>query len=101
MLVLALFVAGIIGGAYGIGGGAIIAPFCVAFFHLPVYSIAGATLMRRCITSVAGAVFFSVLPATQGISPMPDWPLGILFGIGGFIGMYLGDDTEIRPAEVR
>ena len=88
------FVVGIIGGAYGIGGGAIIAPFCVAFFHLPIYSIAGATLMGTFITSVAGAVFFSVLPATQGISPMPDWPLGILFGIGGFIGMYLGAKTQ-------
>ena len=84
------FVVGIIGGAYGIGGGAIIAPFCVAFFHLPVYTIAGATLMGTFITSVAGALFFTVLPATQGVSPMPDWPLGILFGAGGFIGMYLG-----------
>lgn len=88
------FIVGIIGGAYGIGGGAIIAPFCVAYYHLPIYSIAGATLMGTFITSVAGAVFFSVLPATQGISPMPDWPLGILFGLGGFIGMYLGAKTQ-------
>jgi uncharacterized membrane protein YfcA len=93
MLSLA-FVVGIIGGAYGIGGGAIIAPFCVAFFQLPVYTIAGATLMGTFITSVAGALFFSVLPVTQGVSPMPDWPLGILFGIGGFIGMYLGAKTQ-------
>jgi uncharacterized membrane protein YfcA len=88
------FVVGIIGGAYGIGGGAIIAPFCVAFFHLPVYTIAGATLMGTFITSVAGALFFSVLPATHGASPMPDWPLGVLFGIGGFVGMYLGAKTQ-------
>jgi uncharacterized membrane protein YfcA len=89
MFILA-FVVGIIGGAYGIGGGTIIAPFCVAFFHLPVYTIAGATLMGTFITSVAGALFFSLIPATGGISAMPDWPLGILFGLGGFIGMYLG-----------
>jgi len=89
MFILA-FVVGIIGGAYGIGGGAIIAPFCVAFFHLPVYTIAGATLMGTFITSVAGAFFFSIIPESGGISAMPDWPLGILFGIGGFIGMYLG-----------
>jgi uncharacterized membrane protein YfcA len=88
------FIVGIIGGAYGIGGGAIIAPFCVAFFHLPVYTIAGATLMGTFITSVAGALFFSVLPATHGISPMPDWSLGILFGLGGFMGMYLGARTQ-------
>ncbi len=89
MFILA-FIVGIIGGAYGIGGGAIIAPFCVAFFHLPVYTIAGATLMGTFITSVAGAFFFSIIPASGGVSAMPDWPLGILFGIGGFIGMYLG-----------
>jgi len=88
------FVVGIIGGAYGIGGGAIIAPFCVAFFKLPIYTIAGATLMGTFITSVAGALFFSVIPATNGLSPLPDWPLGILFGIGGFIGMYLGAKTQ-------
>jgi uncharacterized protein len=88
------FVVGIIGGAYGIGGGAIIAPFCVAFFQLPIYTIAGATLMGTFITSVAGALFFSVIPATNGISPLPDWPLGILFGIGGFVGMYLGAKTQ-------
>ena len=89
MFILALVV-GIIGGAYGIGGGSIIAPFCMAVFHLPVYTIAGAALMGTFITSVAGALFFSFIPATGGVSAMPDWPLGILFGIGGFVGMYLG-----------
>jgi len=84
------FIVGIVGGAYGIGGGAIIAPFCVAFFRLPVYTIAGATLMGTFITSVGGALFFSVIPTTIGVSPMPDWPLGISFGLGGFAGMYLG-----------
>lgn len=89
MFLLAVIV-GIIGGAYGIGGGAIIAPFCVTVFHLPVYTIAGATLMGTLITSVAGALFFSIIPAAGGVSAMPDWPLGILFGAGGFMGMYLG-----------
>lgn len=93
MFALALIV-GIIGGAYGIGGGSIIAPFCVAVFHLPVYTIAGAALMGTFITSVAGAIFFSVIPATGGVSAMPDWPLGILFGIGGFVGMYLGARSQ-------
>lgn len=93
MFALALIV-GIIGGAYGIGGGSIIAPFCIAVFHLPVYTIAGAALMGTFITSVAGAIFFSIIPATGGISAMPDWPLGILFGIGGFMGMYLGARSQ-------
>jgi uncharacterized protein len=84
------FAVGIIGGTYGIGGGAIIAPFCVAVFHLPVYTIAGAALMGTLITSVAGVVFYSIIPAKAGLATSPDWLLGFLFGAGGFIGIYLG-----------
>jgi uncharacterized membrane protein YfcA len=83
-------IVGVIGGAYGIGGGAIIAPFCIAFFHLPVYTIAGATLTATFITSAAGALFFTLMPAVKGISSFPDWPLGILFGLGGLLGIYTG-----------
>jgi uncharacterized membrane protein YfcA len=50
--------------------------------------------MGTFITSVAGALFISFIPATSGISPMPDWPLGILFGVGGFVGMYVGAKTQ-------
>lgn len=84
------FIVGIIGGTYGIGGGAIIAPFCVAVFHLPVYTIAGAALMGTFLTSIAGIVFYSVMPAKSGLATSPDLLLGLLFGLGGFGGMYLG-----------
>ncbi len=83
-------IVGIIGGTYGIGGGAIIAPFCVTVFKLPVYTVAGAALLGTCITSIAGVFFYSVLPAHAGLSTAPDWPLGFLFGVGGFGGMYCG-----------
>jgi uncharacterized membrane protein YfcA len=89
MLILA-FIVGIVGGAYGIGGGSIIAPFCVAFFELPVYTVAGAALMGTFLTSIAGVFFYSMIPVKAGISTAPDWPLGILFGLGGFWGMYCG-----------
>lgn len=89
MLALA-FIVGTVGGAYGIGGGSIIAPFCVAFFMLPVYTVAGAALLGTFLTSIAGVVFYSVIPAKSGISTYPDWRLGILFGIGGILGMYCG-----------
>jgi uncharacterized membrane protein YfcA len=84
------FTVGIIGGTYGIGGGAIIAPFCVAVFHLPVYTVAGAALMGTFLTSIAGVVFYSVIPAKSGVVTSPDWLLGFMFGIGGFAGMYMG-----------
>lgn len=84
------FVVGIIGGTYGVGGGAIIAPFCVAVFHLPVYTIAGAALMGTLITSVAGVIFYSSVPVANGVPTEPDWALGFLFGMGGLIGIYLG-----------
>jgi uncharacterized membrane protein YfcA len=89
MFVLA-FIVGVIGGTYGIGGGAIIAPFCVAVFHLPVYTVAGAALMGTFLTSVAGVTFYSIMPTKGGLATSPDWLLGLLFGIGGFAGMYLG-----------
>ena len=84
------FVVGIIGGTYGIGGGAIIAPFCVAVFSLPVYTVAGAALMGTFLTSIAGVFFYSVIPAQAGMATHPDWLLGFLFGAGGFAGMYVG-----------
>ncbi len=87
---LLAFIVGIIGGTYGIGGGAIIAPFCVAVFHLPVYTVAGAALMGTFLTSIAGVALYSIMPAKQGLSTSPDWLLGFLFGAGGFAGMYLG-----------
>lgn len=85
------FAVGIIGGIYGIGGGSIIAPFFITFFHLPVYVIAGAALMGTFVTSLAGVVFYQALASFYpDISVAPDWYLGILFGIGGIFGMYLG-----------
>lgn len=84
------FVVGIIGGTYGIGGGAIIAPFCVTVFRLPVYTVAGAALMGTFLTSVAGVFFYSVVPVRADLATAPDWWLGILFGVGGLLGMYCG-----------
>jgi uncharacterized membrane protein YfcA len=92
-LFILTFIVGVIGGTYGIGGGAIIAPFLVAVFHLPVYSIAGAALMGTFITSIAGVIFYTLIApiyADTGLAIAPDWILGFLFGIGGFAGMYCG-----------
>jgi uncharacterized membrane protein YfcA len=83
-LFLLALVVGLIGGTYGIGGGSIIAPFLAAIFKLPMYTIAGAALLSTLVTSVAGVGIYYAI----GIGP--DLALGVLFGLGGFIGMYIG-----------
>jgi uncharacterized membrane protein YfcA len=83
------FAVGIIGGIYGIGGGSIIAPFCIAFFNLPVHTIAGAVLLGTFTSSAAGVIFYSLI-SINGSTAAPDWALGVLFGIGGLFGMYFG-----------
>ncbi len=85
------FLVGIVGGTYGIGGGAIIAPFFISVFRLPVYTVAGAALMGTFVTSVAGVAFYqAIAPLYPKLSVAPDWLLGFLFGLGGMAGMYLG-----------
>ncbi len=87
------FVVGIIGGAYGIGGGAIVAPFLVTVFGLPVYTVAGAALLSTLVSSAAGVFFYSLVDRLQvapELSIAPDWLLGALFGIGGLAGIYVG-----------
>ena len=86
-------VVGVIGGIYGIGGGAIIAPFLVSIFRLPVYTVAGASLFGTFITSIIGVGFFELLaltPLSAGMPVRPDWLLGALFGIGGLAGTFVG-----------
>ncbi|MEW6593726.1 MAG: sulfite exporter TauE/SafE family protein [Thermodesulfobacteriota bacterium] len=96
VMVLSLVV-GLIGGVYGIGGGSIIAPFFVTFFGLPVHTVAGAALMGTFVTSVAGVLFYQFLaPFHPTMAVAPDWGLGILFGLGGFAGMYCGARLQKR-----
>ena len=90
MVFLPALCIGVVGGIYGIGGGAVIAPFLVTILRIPVYAAAGAVLLANFMTSVAGVVFYSAIPLHQGASAPPDWLLGILFGAGGLLGMYFG-----------
>lgn len=90
-IVFLSFLVGIVGGIYGIGGGAIVAPFFISIFGLPVYTVAGAALMGTFVTSVAGVLFYQGLaPFYPKLSVAPDLLLGLLFGVGGMVGMYLG-----------
>ena len=89
-IVMLALVVGVIGGIYGIGGGAIIAPFCVAFLNIPVHTVAGAAIFGTFVTSIVGVAIYSIIPFYHGRPAPPDWLLGFLFGLGGLLGMYLG-----------
>lgn len=94
---------GVVGGIYGVGGGAIIAPFLVAVLGLPIYTIAGAALMATLLTSVAGVACFQVLDALgvgAQASVGPDWLLGIVLGMGGLAGSYVGAHVQKYLPEV-
>jgi len=97
-LLILSFIVGIIGGVYGIGGGAIIAPFCITVFKLPVHAIAGATLFGTFVSSLFGIIFYSVIPIHGMLSP-PDWSLGMLFGLGGLLGTYFGAKMQKKVSE--
>lgn len=91
---LMALVIGVIGGAYGIGGGSIMAPVLVAIFSMSVHSVAGAALFGTFVTSVVGVLLYQFLPAPTGVETRPDWILGMLFGIGGVAGMYAGAQVQ-------
>jgi len=90
-------VVGLVGGVYGIGGGAIIAPLLVSAFGLPVHRVAGAALATTGVTSaVAVAAYQGVALFDQSLAIAPDWTLGLLFGLGGMVGMSLGARCQKR-----
>jgi len=86
--------AGVVGGIYGIGGGALVAPFLIWLFRLPVYAIAGAALGATFLSSAAGVMLYWALPAPEGMTTAPDWRLGLLLGLGGLAGTYLGASLQ-------
>ncbi len=90
------FLVGVIGTAYGIGGGSFMVPLCLAFYGLPVHAIAGATLTATFLTSGIALAAYVWLPAPAGVAARPDWWLGLAFGVGGLVGAYLGARCQRR-----
>lgn len=66
----------------------------MTFLKLPVYTVAGAALLGTFVTSIVGILFYSTVPLNNGLTAPPDWLLGILFGLGGLLGMYLGAKVQ-------
>lgn len=83
------FLVGVVGGAYGIGGGAMLAPFLISVLGLPVYAVAGSTLANTFLASLFGLLIYSFGPGS-GTATRPDLLLASLFGLGGLLGAYLG-----------
>ena len=94
-VLLLSFMVGIVGGIYGVGGGALITPVLVSFYNLPIYTITASSLLATFGTSLFGVLFFMLLaPLFPGQNIAPDFALGLLFGLGGLAGMYLGARTQ-------
>ncbi len=87
---------GVIGGAYGIGGGAIMAPYSVSILKLPVYIVGGATLISTWFSSIIAALFYAFGPFSNNSATIPDFSLGLLFGLGGMAGIYVGTKLQKR-----
>jgi len=84
------FLVGVVGGAYGIGGGAVLAPFCISVLQLPVHSVAGASLFGTFMSSLVGVLVYHFGFFSGGLSTRADYLLGALFGLGGALGGYWG-----------
>ncbi|GAA3193970.1 TSUP family transporter [Actinocorallia longicatena] len=85
---------GAVGGVYGIGGGSLLGPILVGR-GLPVAAVAPAALASTFLTSVAGALTYSLMSLASDGSIAPDWVLGLACGAGGLAGGYLG--AHLQP----
>ena len=95
--VLVLLAAGVgcVGGIYGVGGGALLAPILIGSGRPPSV-VAPATLAATFVTSAAGVISFTILAIHEPGAVAPDWPTGIALGIGGLAGGYTGARLQSR-----
>ena len=89
---------GIVGSIYGIGGGSLLGPVLVGA-GLPVTTVAPAALATTFLTSVVGVSTYGLLALTTEGPVSPHWPIGILCGLGGLVGGYLGARLQPRVPE--
>lgn len=89
---------GVVGGIYGIGGGSILGPILVSR-GMPVSKVAPAALTSTFLTSIAGSATFALLALARAGPISPDWTLGLLCGLGGLAGGYIGAALQPRVPE--
>jgi len=61
--------------------------------------VAPAALASTFITSLVGAVTYALLALTTTGPVAPNWPLGLICGLGGLVGGYLGARLQPRLPE--
>jgi uncharacterized protein len=93
-LVALATVVGCVGGIYGVGGGAILAPVLIGSGRHPSEA-APAALAATFVTSAAGVISFTIL-SVRTAAVAPDWPTGIALGLGGLAGGYTGARVQSR-----
>ncbi|MET1124831.1 MAG: sulfite exporter TauE/SafE family protein [Archaeoglobaceae archaeon] len=94
-IAITAFFIGMIASAYGVGGGALMAPILVSFFGLPIKAISGANLVGTFAASVFGIVSYTSLGYP------PDLVNGTAMGLGGAIGIFVGSKLQGRIDERR
>ena len=85
---------GILTGLLGIGGGFLIVPGLVASTGMPILNAIGSSL-------VAVAAFGLTTSANYALSSLVDWPLAVLFVVGGIFGGYAGTIISRRMAKTK
>jgi len=99
MLMVLAAIVGCVGGIYGIGGGAFLAPVLIGSGRKPSEA-APAALASTFVTSAGGVITFTILALQQHISVAPDWPTGNALGIGDLAGGYTGARLQSRMPDV-
>ena len=90
---------GCVGGIYGIGGGAILAPVLIGSGQRATV-VAPAALASTFVTSVAGVTTFTLLSLYHPGAVAPDWSIGLALGAGGLAGGYTGALIQSRMPDV-
>jgi uncharacterized membrane protein YfcA len=74
---------GLFSGFFGIGGGFLVVPGLVAATGMPMINAIGSSL-------VAVAAFGLTTAANYAVSGLVDWPLALVFIVGGIVGGFVG-----------
>lgn len=95
LFILCGFIAGIAGGALGIGGGALVVPMLVLIFSINQKSAQGLSLMAMIPMAIIGSLRYYFNPNIE-INPK----IAVFIATGSIIGVSIGTEIASRlPAE--